>query len=68
MRFTLNISVIVLFFVSIVAAQELTREQKLQKIDELNNQIKTLENDVNSPSAKDLKQAQKDSLVVSHNL
>jgi hypothetical protein len=68
MRFTLNISVIVLFFVSIVAAQELTREQKLQKIDELNNQIKTLENDVNLPSAKDLKQAQKDSLVVSHNL
>lgn len=47
-------------FVVIAAAQEITREQKLQKIDELNNQIKLLENDVISPDAKDLRQAQKE--------
>ena len=64
MRFTPKISIILLFFVSSIVAQELTREQNLQKIDELNNQIKTLENDVISPSAKDLKQAQKDGFSV----
>ena len=64
MRFTLNIFIIILLFVSSIVAQELTRVQKLQKIDELNNQIKTLENDVISPSAKDLKQAQKDGFSV----
>ncbi len=60
MRFFFNVVVFLFFFVSIAAAQELTREQKLQKIDELNNQIKKLENDVIAPSAKDLKQAQKE--------
>jgi hypothetical protein len=64
MRFSLKVIVSLFLFVSITAAQELTREQKLQKIDELNNQIKTLENDVISPSAKDLKQAQKDGFSV----
>ncbi len=64
MRFILNIFIIVLFFVSIAAAQELNREQKLQKIAELNNQIKTLEKDVILPSAKDLREAQKEGFSV----
>ncbi len=64
MRFSFKIIVSLFLFVSIATAQELTREQKLQKIDELNNQIKTLENDVISPSTKDLKQAQKDGFNV----
>ena len=46
------------------AQQNLTREQKLQKIDELNAQIKTLETDVILPDAKDFKQAQKENVDV----
>lgn len=64
MRFILNISIIVLFFVSITIAQELIREQKLQKIVELNNQIKTLEKDVILLNAKDLREAQKEGFGV----
>ncbi len=64
MRFSFTIIVSFFLFVSLAAAQELTREHKLQKIDELNNQIKTLESDVISPSAKDLKQAQKEGFSV----
>jgi hypothetical protein len=61
MRFSLKILVFTLFFVSIAGAQEdLTREQKLQKIDELNSQIKILETEVLLPDAKDLKQAEKE--------
>ena len=64
MRFTFKVIVSFFLFASIAAAQELTREQKLQKIFEMNNQIKTLENDFISPSAKDLKQAQKEGFNV----
>ncbi len=64
MRFSFKVIVSIFLFVSIAAAQELTREQKLQKIDELNNQIKLLENDVIAPTIKDLRQAQKEGFDV----
>ena len=41
----------VLFLVSFVNAQNLSREQKIQKIQELNGQIKILEKDIR-PLAK----------------
>ncbi len=59
MRFIVNITLLVLFCSSIVLSQELNREQKLQKIDELNNQIKILEADILLPANKDFQQAQK---------
>jgi hypothetical protein len=64
MRFFLKVIVSIFLFVSIADAQQLTREQKLQKIDELNSQIKLLENDVISPDVKDLRQAQKEGFNV----
>ncbi len=64
MRYAFRISVFVLFFVSIINAQDLSREQKIKKIEELNNQIKILEKDVILPGAKDLEQAQKQGLNV----
>ncbi len=64
MRFTLCSLIIVLFFGLAVNAQELTRAQKLQKIDELNKQIKLLEKDFTAPDAKDFKQAQTESFNV----
>ncbi len=64
MRFFFNVVVFLFFFVSIAAAQELTREQKVQKFEELNSQIKTLGDDIIAPSAKDLKQAQKEGFNV----
>jgi hypothetical protein len=60
MKLSAGIFVFVLLFGPIVFGQELTREQKLQKIDELNNQIKLLEESVIQPDEKDLKQAQKE--------
>ena len=60
MRFKLKILAFALLFVSAINAQDLTREQKLQKIDELNSQIKILETAVLLPDAKDLKQAAKE--------
>lgn len=64
MHFSFKFIVFLFLFASIAAAQELTREQKLQKLDELNNQIKTLENEIILPSTKDLKQAQKEGFDV----
>jgi len=64
MRYAFKIFVFVLFLPSIISAQDLSREQKLQKIAELNNHIKTLERDGILPSAKDLEQAQKQGLNV----
>lgn len=58
MRYAFRIFVFVIFLASIINAQDLSREQKLRKIAELNNQIKTLENDVIVPDAKDIKIAQ----------
>jgi hypothetical protein len=60
MKFAVRIFVFVVLCGSIAFGQELTREQKLQKISELNSQIKVLEQDFILPDAKDLKQAQKE--------
>ncbi len=54
----------VLFIVSIVNAQKLSREQKIQKIRELNGQIKILEKDILLPDAKDLEKARKENFSV----
>ncbi|HEX8251199.1 MAG TPA: hypothetical protein VF599_23705 [Pyrinomonadaceae bacterium] len=66
MKFAVSLFVFVLVFVcsSIAFGQELTREQKLQKIIELNSQIKMLEQDVILPAARDLKQAEKEDFGV----
>ena len=64
MSFSVKIVGFVLLCSSIIFSQELTREQKLQKIDELNSQIKILEIDIILPDANDLKQAQKNSFNV----
>ncbi|MGC2237504.1 MAG: hypothetical protein WA584_15175 [Pyrinomonadaceae bacterium] len=64
MKLSAGIFVFVLLFGSIAFGQELTREQKLQKIDELNNQIKLLEESFIQPDEKDLKQAQKENFSV----
>lgn len=64
MHFSFKVIVFIFLFVSIAAAQELTREQNFQKIEELNNQIKLLENAVLLPSAKDSQQARKDGFDV----
>lgn len=49
---------------SIIFSQELNREQKLQKIDELNSQIKILETAILLPTTKDLNQAEKEGFEV----
>lgn len=59
MRVILKILVLVFLFVSIVSAQEMSREQKLQRIAELADEIKSLEVDVLLPDARDLARAQK---------
>ncbi len=43
MRYAFKVFLFVLFLASIINAQDLSREQKLKKIEELNNQIRTLE-------------------------
>lgn len=50
--------------VSVISGQEITREQKLRKIDELSSQIKILETDALQPDVGDLKQAEKGSFEV----
>ena len=64
MRSALKIFVLVLLVVSIGNAQDLSREQKIQKIEELNGQIRLLEKDALLPDAKDLEKAQKENLNV----
>ena len=64
MHFNLKVLIFSLLFISVINAQDLTREQKLQKIDELNGQIKILETDALSPDVKDLKQAAKEGFEV----
>lgn len=64
MNSAVKIFVFVLLCCSMAFGQELTREQKLQKIDELNSQIKTLEQDVILPAEKDLRQGQKEGFGV----
>ena len=55
---------LILLSVSIVFSQQLSRDQKLQKIDELNGQIKILEDDILLPENKDLEKAQKEGFSV----
>lgn len=57
MRSIVRVFIFVLCLVSILPAQELSREQKLQKISELNNQIKILENSIILPDTADIKKA-----------
>jgi hypothetical protein len=64
MRYVFKTIVFVLFLVLIANAQNLSREQKIQKIQELNNQIKILEKDIVLPEAKDSEKAQKENLNV----
>lgn len=60
MKSAAQILVFVALCSSIVFGQELTREQKLQKINELHGQINSLELDVLTPDAKDLSRARKE--------
>ena len=53
----LKIIAFLLLSVSFVSAQISSREQKINKIAELNNQIKSLEKDILLPDAKDSEQA-----------
>ena len=64
MRYAFRIFVFVLFSASIINAQDLPREQKLQKILDLNNQIEPLEKEVLLPDAKDSEKARKENLNV----
>lgn len=64
MRFTFKIIIALFLFTPLIFAQNSRREQNLQKIDELNSQIKDLETEVLLPDEKDLKTAQKESLNV----
>jgi len=64
MRYAFRIFVFVLFSASIINAQDLSREQKLQKILDLNNQIEPLEKEVLLPDAKDSEKARKENLNV----
>jgi hypothetical protein len=64
MGFSVRLIVCVFLLSTAAFSQELTREQKLQKIDELNSQIKSLEADVLLPAVKDLKTAQKEGFEV----
>lgn len=64
MNSAVKIFVFVLLCCSIVFGQESEREQKLQKIEELNGQIKLLEQEVILPDLKDVKRAQKEGFGV----
>lgn len=60
MKFAVRIFVFVLVCCSIAFGQELTREQKFQKIIDPNNQNKELEQEFVLPDVRDLKQAEKE--------
>lgn len=64
MRLMLKVIALAVICSSIVFGQELTRDQKLEKIDELISQIKILEADVLSPADTDLQKAQKEGVNV----
>ena len=64
MKFAVSVFVFVLLGACVAFGQELSREQKLQKISEISSQIKTLEQDFMLPDAQDLKQAQKEGFEV----
>lgn len=58
MKFVAKAFVFSLLFSTLLYAQQPTREQKLQKINDLRSQIQALEQDLFLPDAKDLKQAE----------
>ena len=60
MRFKLKILAFALLFVSTINAQDLTREQKFQKIEDLKGQVKVLETQLFAPDNKDVKQSEKE--------
>ena len=64
MKFAVSVCVFVLLCCSIAFGQEATRDQKLQKIYDLNNQSRNLEAEFLLPDAKDLKQAEKEGFSV----
>ena len=65
MRYFKNLSIfLVLIFASISNGQELNRQQKLQKIEELQLQIKKLANEYLLPDAKDIAEAKKEGIEV----
>jgi hypothetical protein len=64
MNFAIRIFIFILLASTIAFGQEMTREQKIQKIDELNTQINLLELYVILPDAKDVEQARKEGFSV----
>ena len=64
MRSAVKIFIFVLLAVSVGNGQEASREQKLQKMLDLNDQIRILEKDFLQPEAKDLEAARKENLSV----
>ncbi|MBS1798109.1 MAG: BON domain-containing protein [Acidobacteria bacterium] len=64
MRLPVTVAVFIVLFSAAAFGQELTREQKLLRIDELNSQIQALETDVLLPAPKDLRQAEKEGFEV----
>ena len=64
MRYVLGLFIFSLFFVSLSNAQEISREQKYQKIVDLNAQVKDSINEYLSPDAADLNEAAKSGFEV----
>lgn len=64
MRFSLKILICSLLFISVINAQDLSREQKFQKINDLKTQVKVLETELFLPDKKDLRQAEKEGFEV----
>ncbi len=64
MRYVLGLFVFSLFFVSLSNAQEISREQKFQKIVDLNAQVKNSINEYLAPDAADLNEAAKSGFEV----
>ncbi len=64
MCFSLKLLIITVCLFSVGFAQDLTREQKLQKIGEFRRQANTLEASLLLPDFNDLKQAEKEGFDV----
>lgn len=64
MRSILTVSTLIFLLSAIVVSQDLSREQKIRQITDLNAQVKTLEDDLLLPAATDLKQAKSEGFDV----
>jgi len=64
MRLSFSILIFVLLFVSMSGAQELTQEQKLEKINLLRSQIDIFEKNILLPTENDVKEAEKQGFSV----